>query len=53
MNDAPTFWGWRIVWAFLLIAFIAWSFALLVKKGGPIGVESSTIGRHGPRAFLM
>lgn len=28
MNNAPTFYGWRIVWACLFIAFIAWSFAL-------------------------
>jgi MFS family permease len=28
MNKAPTFYGWRIVWACLFIAFIAWSFAL-------------------------
>jgi MFS family permease len=28
MNNAPTFYGWRIVWACLFIAFVAWSFAL-------------------------
>ena len=28
MNNAPTFYGWRIVWACLFISFIAWSFAL-------------------------
>ena len=28
MSNAPTFYGWRIVWACLFIAFIAWSFAL-------------------------
>ncbi len=28
MRNAPTFYGWRIVWACLFIAFIAWSFAL-------------------------
>jgi hypothetical protein len=47
------FLGWRIVWAFLFIAFIAWSCALFVKEGGSIGIDDSTIGRHNPQAFLM